>query len=719
MCFIFLLMACTVIAQKKGTPVVLEKSETGHGTKEANGKDLIVVHKAIFKQEGTTLTSDSAYFHPQDNVVEAFGHVVIVQNDTLHIYADKLNYNGNTKIAILTDNVKLVDKDATLTTNYLVYSTATKIGTYTGGGKLVNKDNTLTSRNGYYFSSSRDAYFRYNVVLKTPDALIKTDTMRYNSGTRITYFYGPTHIYGKDKDTLYTENGTYNTETEQALFGKHNLYSKGTKSLTGDSLFYDRVKGYGRATKHVTFMDTEQRVILKGDLGVYTKDDERTVVTEHPYVIFITEDSVKTDTAKKVQPVVKANANNIEPVKGTMPVKALATIQTKNAKDSTKTDTTAKKTMKLRRDSIYLSGDTIETRIITYHDLKIIQEMMRIAGLRDSTQKMPDEIMLGKLPKFLSLSPPRFFRDSDFTHPNYFPKVPRAAPVKKAVKIKPGSQVVKTDSVYMSRKIALSDTSRVRILIAAHHARIFKSDLQAVADSIFYSYADSTARMYVHPMIWAEHSQLSGDTINLQMRNKKVDNVEMYRHAMIVNIAKDDSTHFNQIGGRKMRGFFKDGKINVVYVDGNAETIFFRRDSLKNVIEMGHSITSRIRVNFKNSETRDITWYTSPNLTDTPVKMVKDEKKQLKDFIWQPKLRPVSKEAVIGYPGEKPATKKPSVKKPVVTKKPATKPGSKNTVTPKPSTPVKPGAVKTGADSLLKKRPDTTLNKQPDTSKIK
>src|SRR5882757_232594 len=136
------------------------------------------------------MRSDSAYFHPSANAFEAFGHVNINQGDTLNIYSDKLNYNGNTKVAILTDNVKMVDKDATLTTNYLTYNTATRIGTYTNGGKIVNKTNTLTSQNGYYFAYSRDAYFRYNVVCVTNDALIKTDTMRYNSKTRINYFYG-------------------------------------------------------------------------------------------------------------------------------------------------------------------------------------------------------------------------------------------------------------------------------------------------------------------------------------------------------------------------------------------------------------------------------------------------------------------------------------------------------------------------------------------------
>src|SRR6202012_1219984 len=80
------------------------------------------------------------------------------------------------------------------------------------------------------------------------------------------------------------------------------------------SLFYDRLKGYGRAIKHVTFADRSQKVIIKGDLGVYTKEDERTVMTQHPYVVLVTEDSVKTDSAKvKAVPIpAKTDDKNVK-----------------------------------------------------------------------------------------------------------------------------------------------------------------------------------------------------------------------------------------------------------------------------------------------------------------------------------------------------------------------------------------------------------------------
>lgn len=762
---ILVLMACVAFAQRKPagqsakpTFIRLVQSKSMHKM-VLNGKDVTKVYDAVFQQDYSTLRSDSAYFYQADNAFDAFGHVVITQGDTLHIFADKLNYNGNTKMAILTDNVKMVDKDATLTTNFLTYNTGTRYGTYTGGGKLVNKDNTLTSKNGYYFAFTRDAYFRYDVVLTTPDAIIKNDTLRYNSGTRIAYFYGPTNIYGKDKDTLYTENGTYNTQTEQAFFGKKNLYKKGTKTLTGDSLFYDRLKGYGRASKHVVFTDKEQKVVIKGGLGVYTKEDERMVMTIHPYVVLIAEDSVKKDTSKNK--TLAANADKTVP--HTMPIKSDTTLAklkpqvradsaaiTKNLPvvkpQSSKPNKNTKKGLiakalntevkqldlrttkllkndssKVKRDSIYISGDTIETQIITYQELKYIQESRKLAGMKDSTQKATVSMVYTKPPKHLDILPPHNFNNKDFLHPDFFPKSATADSVQKArtkrlAKQRAAAEAAHlADSVYITRKVNLSDTARIRILVAAHHAKIFKSDLQAVADSIFFSYADSVARMYVNPMIWSNGSQLSGDTVHLQMRNKKVDNIEMFPSAFIVNIEKKDSTHFNQIAGRKMRGFFKNNKINVVFVDGNAQTLYYDRDSVK-IQQVHRSVASRIRVNF-TGKGEVITWYNDVTHKDTPLGKLKEDDKILKGFLWKPKDRPVSKEAVINPPPVVKEDKKTGNKKGAPDKKPAAKPA--NLTKPTTINPVKTDSLKTRVDTVKKALPIKLNIPKTDTSKIK
>jgi len=809
------------MAQKKSV-INLIKSKSIQGVK-INGVDVLKVYGGTFQQDYSTLTSDSAYFHQAQNTFDAFGHVVISQGDTLNIYSDKLNYNGNTKIAILTDNVRMVDKDATLTTNYLTYNTATKYGTYTNGGKLVNKDNTLTSKNGYYFANSRDSYFRYDVVLLSPDATTKTDTLRYNTNSKIAYFYGPTHIYGKkkdtvktkatpkDNDTLYTENGLYNTVTEQAFFGKKNLYSQGAKTLKGDSMFYDRKKGYGRVVKNITFNDNEQKMTLKGDLGTYFKSDERTVVTENAYGIIVTEekdtskkDSVppkpittsdkktKTDTAKTKAPPGKVVStpdkskqvakpdNKAKAPANTMPLKEIPkgksdSIDNKKGKKldlkSKLPDSllSKKDTARIKHDSIYMRADTLETRIITYKDYKDMQEKIRLSHIIDTTKKAPS-IVYTKPVKYIELSPPIFHPDTSALHRNLLaaikPEILAGIAKRDSAKVdfsakgskkdkkakvapptKPGAQppapvvpgslnrnakqpevqqppkkltkqdslklakkdslekVKKgSDSVYVTRKINLSDTTRIRILSAFHHVKLFKSDLQGKSDSAFYSTSDSVIRLYVNPIIWTQGSQLSGDTVDLQLKNKKFDNIELFPNAFVVNIEKGDSTHFNQSAGKKMRGFFNNDKLERLFIDGNAETIYFSRDSGK-VSGMQRSLSSRIRINFKDSKLTDVTFLAKPEHRYGPLNKFTEDDKILKGFLWKPKERPASKEEIT-------AKQKAPVKSTDKTKAPANGKQPLN----------KPPGGKTAKDTSTNKQP---LDKLPeikagkDTSAIK
>ncbi len=767
------MLAGSVMAQKKKSIVNLIQSESS-SVVTIKGRQVIKVYKGVFKQDFSTLRSDSAYFYPNENAFDAFRNVNINQGDTLNIFSDKLNYNGNTKLAILTDNVKMVDRDATLTTNYLTYNTATRIGTYTSGGKLVNKDNVLTSKNGYYFAQSRDSYFRYDVVLTTIDAIIKTDTLRYNTGTRISYFYGPTNIYGKkDKDTLYTENGLYNTVTEQAFFGKKNHYKQGTKSLKGDSLFYDRLKGYGRAVKNITFNDNEQKITLKGDLGTYFKADERTVVTENAYMVLITEqkDSTQTDSAAaKTPPVLAKNAKDAIKNKlkdgpntkditnmtklakdlkpGSMVSKTDSTRidsaaralikQNKNIKpgdaigqltelskiadnvkakgtigkgDSVKIDSVAKKLgvqtknikpgeadkkltnmaklaadikpkkgdkpiaapvdtnkqgEKVKRDSIFMTADTLETQIMTFKNLKIYQEKQRLLHFRDTSEAGLKRAVLNQKLKGMPIVYLHLPKDTTYLHRDFFgkPKVDSTQIKKDLLNAKRKAKQdsvravnMKKDPVFASREFDVKDTARIRILIAHHHAKIFKSDLQGKADSIFYSNADSTIRCYVKPMFWTQGSQLSGDTVYLQMRSKKLDNIELFPNAFVVNIEKDDSLHFNQSSGRKMRGFFKNDKLHQLYIAVNAESIYFKRDSGK-IAGMQRSLSSRIHVVFKNGETKEVTFVTKPENRYVPIAKVTEEDKLLKGFIWKPKDRPASKEAIIPTHHKKSAVSK-------------------------------------------------------------
>ncbi len=840
--FVLLLISAGAMAQRPGkSRIQLVRADKQAFVKGANGKLIYKFKNATFKQDFSTLTSDSSIFYSDDNLVDAFGHVVINQGDTLHIFSDKLHYDGNTKLATLTGNVKMVDKDATLLTDYFTYNTATKFGTYTGGGKLFNKDNTLTSKNGYYLAGSRDAYFRHDVVLTTPDALIKTDTLRYNSGSRIAWFYGPTNIYGtKDKDVLYTEDGRYETIPEQAFFGKKNLYTQGTKSLKGDSLFYDRLKGYGKAVKNVVFDDKEQHITVKGHLGEYYKGEERAIITQNPYVIFVTQDSSKTTANTKKDSLSKtadstalalvkkdttlrkaiagtvttAPQNAVAKVVATQPsLKAVTDSVMKAAQNNTKlplnipaqapainaaisneitnsrkaaeknakipTDipaqipgtgakvnaavnniingerkkdaaTKANSIKPLAKDSIskratgvdsmYLGADTIDTRVITFKQLKELKMARYLIDNPDTAAKLLPSIILTKdnWPKVLIAKVPHVSIDTSFIKPDFFSPKPKQVP-KPVVKATPEKVAddAKTESKITDAKTGvntndekstaanvkdpkntakkplsakdslalnpnkLSDTSRVRIIMGYHAAKIFKSDLQAKADSLFYASSDSTIRMYVNPIIWTQGSQLTGDTIALQMKNRKLDNVDLFPNGFIVNIEKNDSLHFNQAGGRRIHGTFQDSKLNTMEINGNAETIYYNRDTVKNVVtEMLRSMSTIVKTRFKAGKLyRGITYGNTENKAN-PVAKLKDDDKILKGFIWKPKERPASKEAITGV-GKKTTARATSAKPPA-----GKKPGAAGTTPAKKDDGKKPVGTQptpVAADTTAKK----------------
>ena len=617
--FSVLFTALSFAALAQGRQIEIKSSELVKGFQSSG---FVRIIRPVFAQDGSTLAADSADFNQASNTFDAFGHVVITQPSGTTIYSDLLNYDGNTKLAILTSNVRLIDGDATLTTQLLTYNMAVRIGTYTGGGKIVNEKNVLTSKNGYYFAASRDAYFRYDVVLTSPDALIKTDTLRYNSTSKIAYFYGPTHIYGKD-DTLYTENGTYNTTNDQARFGKNNLYTQGSKSLTGDSLFYDRKAGYGRAIGDITFIDTAENATLKGGIGIYLKSDESILVTKNPYVVIITEsDSAKVDS--------------IWMTADTLFSKVIFTRDVKTYhKEELKTD-------KELADTV-VSLPVTSTEGDINPDIRETDEVQKeVPAPPDSIQKRAIEDIPVK-----NTSPPEKIKPA-------VKAIPGSRDTLKSPVVRNSSDtaIAKNGTDTLNRPPPISvdsiarDTSRTRIVMAYHHAKIFKSDLQARADSMFFSYADSTVRCYVSPMIWAQGSQLSGDTVYLQMKNKKLDNMLLQHNSFIVNTEDADSANFNQIKGKVITGYFRNNKLNNMFVDGNAESIYYLKDDTA-FSGLNHLISGRLKVLLKDNKLRSITAIRSIEASITPMEELKEDDRVLKGFIWKPRDRPKSKEEII------------------------------------------------------------------------
>mgnify|MGYP003575040175 FL=1 len=694
---LLLLMPSVLFAQKRSIINLLSSTSVRGDVK----RNINYLKNPVFQHDNAILTCDSAVFYKDRNFFEAFKNVHINQGDTVNIYSDFLDYDGNKKVANLNSNVRMIDATSTLTTNKLIYFMDTKIGRYVDGGKIVNKEVTITSKNAWYFSNSRDAWFRYNVNVQTSQTVIKSDTLRYNTLTAWTYFYGPTNIKGKD-DNLYTENGSYNTRNENAFFGKKNLYTQGTKSLKGDSLFYNGKTGYGKAIKNIVFKDTSDKMILYGQLGEYYKVDERIVVTQNAYFGMDTKDSVTIKDVKRpdtlwlgadtleaqkvlqqtlkllVKPVVlkdnelgveeekakaekekeKAEARKLaaEKAQATPAKQAVSVADNKKGRKDKKADKTANEPVSLPPpkvlDSVKKVIDSVKTDSLKINIPKYTQP---VVTKTDSVKNAIKPIFPNKAAKDM------------------------ASPLAKNNAKIDTTKKLKLDSTKISNPL---DTTRTRVIKAFHNVRVYKSNMQATADSLFYTAADSALRWYKNPMLWGEGSQQTGDTIHVFFKGNKLHSFQVLQNGFIVNV-ETDSTKFNQVKGTIITGFFKDGSLKNMYVDGNAESIYYTKNNKDEYDHMNQSVSSRIRFNFDKKELTDIVFIKEGEGAAYPIDKLPKET-TLTGFIWKPESRPKSKAEVIKGNAK---VKAPAVKKPSATTKkvtPAVKPqATKTNVAPK------------------------------------
>ncbi len=247
-----------------------------------------------FRHKGALMYCDSAYLYNENNSLDAFGNVKIVQGDTLTLLSNTLFYDGITELIEVRDSVRLKDKDMTLTTNILDYDRPASTAVFRKGGVITSRvnDNTLSSKSGVYNSESKMFFFRDSVLLENPKYLVETDTLNYASIREVAYFEGPTFIYS-DENTIYCENGWYDTKNDLSQFNENAYLDNGKQKLSGDSLAYDRNKGVGEAFINVLIVDTVDRYILTGQEGYYDDLQGKSKVTGDPeFILYDKQDSL-------------------------------------------------------------------------------------------------------------------------------------------------------------------------------------------------------------------------------------------------------------------------------------------------------------------------------------------------------------------------------------------------------------------------------------------
>lgn len=258
--------------QQQDERIYLVHADVLHYDQWKNAEAQILNGKVQFRHKGATLNCDSAYFYERSNSFEAFGHVKMVQGDTLSLVSEYAFYDGNDEMAIARRNVVLKNRGTTLYTDSLNFDRLYDNAYFFEGGKMIDGGTTLVSDWGEYNTKSKVAVFNFDVRMRNKDMYLTTDTLYYDTHNSQARIVGPTDITS-GRSHIYSERGYYDTKHERARLLDRSVLTNGGKRLVGDSIWHDEKLGLSKAYYNVVFTDTVNNNKLTCNYGEY--DDPR------------------------------------------------------------------------------------------------------------------------------------------------------------------------------------------------------------------------------------------------------------------------------------------------------------------------------------------------------------------------------------------------------------------------------------------------------------
>jgi len=176
-------------------------------------------------------------------------------------------------------------------------------------------------------------------------------------------------------------------------------------------------------------------------------------------------------------------------------------------------------------------------------------------------------------------------------------------------------------------------------MLAYHNVRIYKTDLQGIADSMAYMLADSVINLYGDPVLWYDKTQIEADSITMLISGKGLKELRMKVNSFL--ITRDTLSNPNQIKGREMTAYFKKSKLDRLLVYGNAESLLYAlNDEETATIGVNKTLASRMKMTFKDAGFDQAYFYTKPEAAFIPPHELKESSRRLKGFVWRTKERP-------------------------------------------------------------------------------
>ena len=292
--FLLFFLLSTLVASSQTRKIQIENSEYQFADEEKYPGATVLLGKVKIKHDGIILTCQKAFYFKGKNFFKAIGNVVIKQGDTITQTSNYTDYDANSKQALSWGNVVLKDPTMTLTSDTLHFDRLNQKLFYNSFATIKDPTNTLKSKNGNYYLENKKFTATTRVTVVNPEHHLVSNHLDYYTESGLTYLYGPSTITNtQNENKIYCERGFYNTKTDISHFVKNaKLYLK-ERTVEGDSLYYDKKKGFASATNNIRVIDTVQNFITKGNYAeIFELKDSLFIIKKAVAISIVEKDSM-------------------------------------------------------------------------------------------------------------------------------------------------------------------------------------------------------------------------------------------------------------------------------------------------------------------------------------------------------------------------------------------------------------------------------------------
>jgi lipopolysaccharide export system protein LptA len=500
-----------------------------------------------------------------------------------------LKTNDTTELQILAGNVRLRQGSTLFYCDSCIINNRIHL-LEAFGNVHINDADTANAYSDYlrYLTDKRVAYLQKNVRLTDGKATLTTNNLEYDVETKLGIYTNGGKVVNNKKSVLTSTEGYYYTDLKDIYFKKNVELNDPAYYLKSDSLLYNTESEVARFIAETFIKDSSNRNIITKEGYYDTKNKKaefglRPVIQDGPRRY--TGNTIITNDSTHISQII-GNAIIVDTTDATTVIAGEVL-----ANNETGTMLAFNKPLmivKQDQDSIFITADTLFSARLS--DLYKAGDSVKTLTASDSIQV----------------------------------------------------DTVKTVKVVNAKEKDSTD----RYFQAFYHVRIFSDSVQAVSDSMFYSFKDSVFRLYKDPVVWSKENQVTGDTILLFTKNKKADRFKVFENSLLVSKVQGD--FFNQVKSLRMDGYLTDGSIDSVRARGFAECVYYMQNEDSSFTGVNQSSSDIMDIYFASDSTggralQRVVFRSAVKGTLWPMRAKTPEELRLQNFKWLDDRRPKTK----------------------------------------------------------------------------